>query len=193
MTAVSDEVSWQVVLESGHWNHSGWTIDSRDGALVCGCGDVLREPGKALVGPLRPVRYANGATRWHDLPRNTMDIRYAACASHHLACDCREALMAEDIAEYRAMFRELEQVILAAIKGHNTYAFTGTDDSGWSGVDEFAQCKCQACVIARSVHIGFSECMKQHREDCERRAAESRERMRAIYVAQFADTDEVPF
>ena len=41
-----DEIAWQVVFESGHWDHSGWTIDSRDGALVCGCGDVLRDGPK---------------------------------------------------------------------------------------------------------------------------------------------------
>jgi hypothetical protein len=122
-----------------------------------------------------------------------MDVRYEACASHHLACDCREALLAEDINEYRLMFRELEQAILAAIKGHQTYAFTGVDDSGWGGEDEFGQCKCQACAIARSVHIGFSECMAQHREDYERRAEECRERQRAAYCAIYADTDEVPF
>jgi hypothetical protein len=149
--------------------------------------------GTELAGPLRPVRYADGRTEWHDLPRNTLDIRYEACASHHLACDCREAALAEDIGEYRAMFRELEQAILAAIDGHQTYAFTGTDDTGWSGVDEFAQCKCQACVIARSAHIGFSECMRQYREDCERRAEESRERQRALYAAIYANSDEVPF
>jgi hypothetical protein len=146
-----------------------------------------------IVGPLQPVRYADGRTDWHDLPRNTLDIRYAACISHHLACDCREALTAEDVAEYRAMFRELEQAILAAIKGHQTYAFTGADDTGWSGEDEFGQCKCQACVIARSVHIGFSECMRDHRADCERLAAESRERNRVLYVAMFDGSDEVPF
>jgi len=146
-----------------------------------------------LVGPLRPVRYATGRTQWRDLPRNTLDIRYAACGNHHLACDCREAMLAEDIGEWRAMFREVEQVVLAAIRGHQTYAYTGTDDSGWSGEDEFAQCKCQACEIARSAHIGFSECMGQQRAAYERLAAESRERQRAAYAAFYADLDEVPF
>ena len=41
--AAMPEPGWQVVFESGHWNHSGWTRDSRDGALVCSCGTVLRE------------------------------------------------------------------------------------------------------------------------------------------------------
>jgi hypothetical protein len=146
-----------------------------------------------LTGPLRPVRYADGRTDWHDLPRNTMDVRYAACSNHHLACDCREALLAEDIAEYRAMFRELEQAILDAIKGHQTYAYTGPSDTGWSSDDEFGQCKCQACVIARAVHVGFSECLRQRRATGERLAAEARERDRAYFAATYPDMDEVPF
>jgi hypothetical protein len=149
--------------------------------------------GTEVAGPLQRVNYVTGPPQWHDLPRNTLDVRYEACASHHLACDCREALLAENITEYRAMFQQLEQAILAAIKGHQTYAFTGTDDSGWSGEDEFAQCKCPACAIARSVHVGFSECMRQHRAAHERLAEESRERQRAAYAAAYADTDEVPF
>jgi hypothetical protein len=188
---------WGLVTACGHGGCDGWHY-GRETGLVCACGAVLDEPAKvaagtALVGPLRPVRYADGRTEWHDLPRNTLDIRYAACNDHHLACDCREALLAEDTAEYRAMWQELEQAILDAIEGHQTYAFTGTDDSGWSGEDEYAQCKCPACVIARSVHIGFSECMRQHREAYERLAAESRERARAAFAAIYDGTDEVPF
>jgi len=146
-----------------------------------------------LVGPLRPVRYADGRTEWHDLPRNTIDIRYAACHDHHLACDCREAMLAEDIAEYRAMFRDLEQAILDAIKDHQTYAYTGQSDTGWSAEDDFGQCKCQACQIARAAHIGFSECMRQRMEASERAAAEARERDRAWWARNQPDMDEVPF
>lgn len=43
------DLDWQIVFESGHWNHSGWTRDSRDGALVCSCGVVLREPEGAAA------------------------------------------------------------------------------------------------------------------------------------------------
>lgn len=35
-------------------------------------------------------------------PGNTCDPRYAACTQHRVACDCREAHMAEDRAEMRA-------------------------------------------------------------------------------------------
>jgi hypothetical protein len=146
-----------------------------------------------LVGPLQPVCYANGPVAWHDLPRNTLDVRYAACGNHHLACDCREAQQAEDIGEFAAMWGEIRRAVLAAIKGHQTYAFTGTDDTGWSGTDEFAQCKCQACVIARSAHVGYIECLQDHRRDCERLAAEARERNRIAYAAIYDGSDEVPF
>ncbi len=43
------ELDWQVVFESGHWNHPGWTRDSRDGALVCSCGQVLRDGPEAAA------------------------------------------------------------------------------------------------------------------------------------------------
>ena len=43
VSPLPDEIAWHLVLESGHWNHSGWTTDSRDGALVCGCGTILRD------------------------------------------------------------------------------------------------------------------------------------------------------
>lgn len=137
----------------------------------------------ALAGPLRPVRYADGATEWHDLPRNTLDIRYAACGNHHLACDCREAMLAEEIAEYRAMFRETEHAILAAIKGHLTWAYT---PDGYE--DEMARCKCPACVIARAAHIGYVECMNARTVDTLRLQAEARRRDRHYY-----DLNEVPF
>jgi hypothetical protein len=107
----------------------------------------------ALVGPLQPVRYATGPTEYHDLPRNTLDIRYEACASHHLACDCREALLAENEGEWRGMFRAIEAALLDAIKGHNTWAYTRNGLEA----DPFAQCKCQACAIARKCHVGFLE------------------------------------
>ena len=146
-----------------------------------------------LAGPLRPVRYADGRTDWHDLPRNTLDIRYEACASHHLACDCREALLAEDIAEYRAMWKQAEQAVLAAIKGHQTYAYTGQSDTGWSGPDDFGQCKCPACAIARAANIGFAECMRQRYAASRRQAAEAAERDREWWARNHPELNEVPF
>jgi len=40
---MSDTEAWAVVLEAGHWDHDGWTVDSRDGQLACSCGAVLAE------------------------------------------------------------------------------------------------------------------------------------------------------
>jgi hypothetical protein len=147
----------------------------------------------ALVGPLPVITFADGTRQAYTPPRNTMDIRYAVCSDHHPGCDCREALLAEDIGEYRMMLRDVEQAILAAIKGHQTYAYTGQSDTGWSAEDEFGQCKCPACVIARAAHIGFGECMQQRREASDRAAAEARERDRAHYARICPDLDEVPF
>lgn len=147
-----------------------------------------------LIGPLPVIRFVDGTRQVYAVPRNTMDIRYAACRDHHPACDCREALLAEDIAEYRAMLREAEQAILAAIEGHQTYAYTGQSDTGWSAEDDFGQCKCPACVIARAAHVGFSECMLQRREASDRLQAEAVEHDRARYAAAYAAyTDEPPF
>ena len=129
-----------------------------------------------LVGPLRRVRFADDTVRGYDLPRSTIDIRYAACAGHHTACDCREAMLAEVISEYRAESEDLQKHVLAAIKGHQTYAYTA---DGWP--DRLAQCKCGACGIARAARIGFSQSRKERREADERLAAERRMRERHGY------------
>lgn len=110
----------------------------------------------ALVGPLQRVRYADGTTRAHDLPRNTIDIRYSACASHHLACDCREALLAEEAGEYRAIYHEIEQAIIAAIAGHPTWAYSRDGRCR----DELGECKCAPCHIARKCFIGYAAWVK---------------------------------
>jgi hypothetical protein len=57
-----------------------------------------------LVGPLEPVSFYHGTTtalHFAPLPRNTCDPRVKTCVQHHLACDCREALLAEEITERR--------------------------------------------------------------------------------------------
>jgi len=183
-----------LVSDAGHLACDGWQYDDEQGQLTCACGVVLFiAPKGRVVGPLQPVRYASGPTEWHDLPRSTLDIRYAACGNHHLACDCREALLAEDIAEYRGMFRQAEQAILAAIEGHQTYAYTGSSDTGWSSADDFGQCKCTPCGIARAAGIGFAECMQQRREFYEAVNARGEEYDRARYAVLYPGPEEVPF
>jgi hypothetical protein len=45
---MSDAEAWERA-DAGHRDCAGWTIDGRDGVLVCACGAVLREPGKAAA------------------------------------------------------------------------------------------------------------------------------------------------
>lgn len=55
-------------------------------------------------------------------PRSTMDPRFLACTQHRVACDCREAEHAEEVAELRSeveLNRRYEDAIeaLAALHG----------------------------------------------------------------------------
>jgi hypothetical protein len=86
-----------------------------------------------------------------------------------------------------------EQAILAAIAGHQTYALTAPRDSGWMAVDEFAQCKCTPCGIARAAGIGFAECMQQRRDFYEAVNARGEECDRARYAVLYPGPEEVPF
>jgi hypothetical protein len=76
------------------------------------------------------------------MPRDTMDPRYPKCTAHHLACDCREAEMAENINEYRLMLREWQDAADAILAGHPTrvWAEDGT---------RTVECQCTGCQIAR--------------------------------------------
>lgn len=112
-----------------------------------------------LVGPLRRVWFNEGyRPRYYDLPRNTLDLRYTACADHHPACDCREASIAEEFDERLAEFTEIYNAVLDAIKGHQTYAWKDGER------DKFAECKCPACGIARKAHVGYWQCKDQRDE-----------------------------
>lgn len=136
-----------------------------------------------LAGPLQRVYFNDLAPRYYDLPRNTLDLRYEACAAHRTACDCREALINEAFGEHMAEIRAMETAILAAVSGHRTWAWT---PDGWP--DEYSQCKCQACTVARAARVGRVQCMQETRENEERLSAEMRRRDRHYY-----DLDEVPF
>lgn len=43
------DLDWQVILTSGHWDCRGWSIDSRDEALICACGEILAAPEAATA------------------------------------------------------------------------------------------------------------------------------------------------
>ncbi len=99
-----------------------------------------------LVGPLPVIRYADGTRQAYSPPRNTMDIRYAICKDHHPACDCREALLAEDIGEYRAERADVVAAFAAELQDHATWPPWRDDPDR-----EFQVCSCTGCRIARRV------------------------------------------
>jgi hypothetical protein len=105
---------------------------------------------------------------------------------HRITCTCGIVL-------YREPATTADMAVLAAIEGHQTYALTAPGDTGWMAVDEFAQCKCQPCVIARASHIGFAECMRQRDEFYKSVAARRDEYDRHRYAVMFAGEDGVPF
>lgn len=72
-------------------------------------------------------------------PTNTLDPRFDACASHHTACDCREAIWNEDRLEVASVFRGQQAAVARILVGHPTYA----DDP----------CMCTGCQISRDSHI----------------------------------------
>lgn len=103
----------------------------------------------ALVGPLPTIHFRDGARKVYTPPRDTCDPRYQACMDHREACDCREAMFAEDRAEWRAERRQTEQAINEVLRGHQTWVFTV------AGRDEMAECKCTGCQIVRAADCGW--------------------------------------
>jgi hypothetical protein len=97
------------------------------------------------------------------------------------------------------MRQQAERIILAAIKGHQTYAqwsHYGPSDTSWTGTDEFGQCKCLTCAIARRAGFGRDECMRQRIEASRRHVAEAAAQDREYWEQQrrnHPEWDEVPF
>ncbi len=126
-----------------------------------------------LVGPLPTVRFGGGpGNTWRNTdppkvayvpPRNTLDPRYRACTDHRVACDCREAEMAENINEWRSEYKALKAAVLKHIEGHRTEAewtYQQIFDHWEDGVqvwryerDDDAVCSCVGCRIAREAYI----------------------------------------
>ena len=112
---------------------------------------IARQPYRhaTLVGPMvrfrgQPVDVGSST------PRYTLDPRYLACTDHHLACDCREAEQNEQINEYRDGYREITDVIAAAIEGHPTEVFIDGEERS------DLECQCAGCKIARITRRGIS-------------------------------------
>lgn len=78
------------------------------------------------------------------LPKSTMDPRWLACASHRTACDCREAELAEEIAELRSERDHLLHVLRQELAGHATWAYLDRNEE-----IPAAECKCTGCRLVR--------------------------------------------
>lgn len=139
---------------------------------------------KALVGPLPTIAFRGGPIPWwsqgerqaYQPPRNTLDLRYALCADHHPACDCREAEFSEERQEFIAEFGEAKKVFAEVLAGHQTYAW---DEFGER--DEFGECKCTGCEIARRTNFRQSYHVSSERHEANKAAREKREARRDRY------------
>jgi hypothetical protein len=97
-------------------------------------------------GRLRIIR--SHATAIYDVPVDTRDPRYSACTDHRVACDCREAELAEQISELRGEYSLLRNAIDTVLAGHPTTA-GGEDRYG----QEIKPCQCTGCQIARLIYV----------------------------------------
>jgi hypothetical protein len=79
----------------------------------------------------------------YTVPRDTCDPRYAACTEHHVACDCREALLSENINEYRIEVRDHQSAAWRTLQGHQVAYPAGVHPG------TFPLCLCSGCVIHR--------------------------------------------
>jgi hypothetical protein len=105
---------------------------------------------KALVGPLPTIRFRDGTVAAYTPPVHTGDPRWAACTEHRPGCDCREAELAEQIAELRAYLKDAETAAAEVLAGHPTWAWS-TDPT--TGEQRDVSCRCTGCQIARAAHL----------------------------------------
>lgn len=86
----------------------------------------------------------------YEVPANTCDPRYRQCTEHHVACDCREAELAEVIGELRSEWRYVREAVRRALAGHQVdYPLGLSDIRRYS----FPLCLCSGCVIERTAHV----------------------------------------
>lgn len=114
----------------------------------------------ALVGPLPTVTFYGGPTgsRLHrdlpravyEVPRNTCDPRFAACTDHHVACDCREAIQAENLNEHRMEWKLLRDAARRALAGHQIHAPLSLERWQRRMFERDQVCLCSGCVIERA-------------------------------------------
>ena len=95
-----------------------------------------------IGGPRRPLT-SDFPRIAYDVPKNTLDPRVETCTDHHVACDCREAILAEDLNEIRSEYRRFQEVVSKVLAGHPTA----------SGATDADSCQCTGCQIARHAYI----------------------------------------
>lgn len=106
-----------------------------------------------LVGPVETVKFMGGPTCFtgphptviYDVPASTLDHRYQSCTDHHVACDCREADLAEVIGELRSELDAIIRIALEVCDGHATEA--------WEDERYQTGCMCTGCQIIRRAHL----------------------------------------
>lgn len=106
----------------------------------------------ALVGPLPTITFYGAGeeyvTQAYEVPRNTCDLRARLCTDHHPACDCREALLNENLHEHIYEWKLLRDVARNALQGHQLRHPLGTN--GYRARQTDSLCLCSGCVIARA-------------------------------------------
>lgn len=128
-----------------------------------------------LVGPMTPphlvppnlhpvVRFHDGTEITYDVPVNSLDPRYRACTEHRTACDCREAVLSEEVRELQAQIREARDAALQILAGHPIYAWTANPD----GTQTDASCMCTGCQIVRAGHLVLYTDYLQHADHLRR-------------------------
>lgn len=126
-------------------------------------------PTKELVGPVSRIWFVDNTALAYTPPRDTCDIRYAACREHRPACDCREAQFAEHVCELSMELREIKAAIGDALRGHPTFAqIDAAQPFSDIAAESGPVCRCTGCVIVRALyreHVSTRSPVEQWREE----------------------------
>lgn len=108
---------------------------------------------KELVGPVSRVWFVDNTFQPYTPPRDTCDLRYAACREHRTACDCREAQFAEHIREQSMELREIKDAFGEILAGHPTFApLDAAEQFSDIASESGPVCRCTGCAIVRALY-----------------------------------------